>query len=101
MAIQYSGTMRYPAGVFEQHREAIAEVVRKSREEDGCLAYSLARDVADPDLFILYERWESEAAFNAHFASPHVQEFAELVKTFGKVDTHIRRFVTDEGEFVR
>ncbi|WP_394726797.1 putative quinol monooxygenase [Altererythrobacter sp. GH1-8] len=101
MAIQYSGTMRYQPGIFEQHHESIAEVVRKSREEPGCLAYSLARDVADPDLFILYERWESQEAFDAHFASPHVQEFAKLVKTFGKVDTNIHKFITDDGEFVR
>ena len=97
MPIQYSGTIRYPAGVFAAHEEAIAKVVRESRKGAGCLAYSLARDVADPDLFILYERWADEAAFQAHFASPHATEFRAVMEGMTGVEAHITRFETDDG----
>lgn len=97
MAIQYSGTIRYPAGVFERFSTEIANVVDKSRKEDGCLVYSLARDVADPDLFILLEQWEDEEAFEAHFSSSHAEEFRKVMDQMDGVEASIARYDLGEG----
>ena len=45
------------------------ELMRKSRGEDGCLEYTFAADPLEPGRVVLYERWESQAALNAHFAA--------------------------------
>jgi quinol monooxygenase YgiN len=63
-------------GSFEvdpEEREAfLAEryhVMRTSRLEDGCLEYTFAADPLEPGRVILFERWESQAALDAHLAA--------------------------------
>ncbi|HET9341261.1 MAG TPA: putative quinol monooxygenase [Casimicrobiaceae bacterium] len=50
-------------------------VVRAS--EPGCLAYRLHRANDDPDLFLFYEAYVDDAAFDAHRRSPHVAAFRQ------------------------
>jgi quinol monooxygenase YgiN len=45
------------------------EIMRTSRNEDGCLEYTFAADPLEPDRVILFERWESQAALDAHLAA--------------------------------
>ena len=52
------------AFVAERH-----EMMRTSRGEDGCLEYTLAADPLEPDRVVLFERWESQAALDAHLAA--------------------------------
>ena len=51
---------------FLAEREAM---VRTSRAEDGCLEYTYAADPLADDRVILFERWESQAALDAHLAA--------------------------------
>ena len=51
---------------FITEREA---VMRMSRAEDGCLEYTFAADPLADDRVILFERWESQAALDAHLAA--------------------------------
>lgn len=44
-------------------------------KEEGCLHYCFARDIADPTIFHLTERWISEEALGAHFQTPHMTAF--------------------------
>ena len=46
------------------------ERMRTSRGEDGCLEYTFAADPLEPSRVILFERWESQAALDAHLAAP-------------------------------
>jgi quinol monooxygenase YgiN len=43
--------------------------MRNSRAEDGCLEYTFAADPLEPGRVILFERWESQAALDAHLAA--------------------------------
>ncbi|MFD8981441.1 putative quinol monooxygenase [Streptomyces sp. NPDC059564] len=51
--------------------ERLAPVVRA---EEGCLRYDLHQVSGEPDRFVLIERWSSQAALNAHDATPHMIE---------------------------
>ncbi|HET6963561.1 MAG TPA: putative quinol monooxygenase [Acidimicrobiales bacterium] len=42
--------------------------MRTSRQEKGCLEYTFAADPIDPGRVILFERWESQEALDAHLA---------------------------------
>jgi quinol monooxygenase YgiN len=43
--------------------------MRTSRSEDGCLEYTFAADPLEPGRVILFERWEDQAALDAHLAA--------------------------------
>mgnify|MGYP002622822564 CR=1 FL=1 len=44
----------------------LAEAGRLSRNEPGCLRFEVCHSLTDPRVFILCERWESVAAWEAH-----------------------------------
>src|SRR5205809_894707 len=53
-------------------REQVA-AVRKA--EPDCLVYRLHRSKKNPDLFLFYEQYRSDAAFDAHRKAPHLAAF--------------------------
>jgi quinol monooxygenase YgiN len=63
------------SGVFEvepSQREAFltarTESMRRSRAEPGCLEYVFSADPLEPGRVVLFERWESSEALDAHLA---------------------------------
>ena len=52
-----------------------AGVVRNA--EPGCLVYRVHRSTGDPDLFLFYETYADDAAFDAHRKSPHIAAFRQ------------------------
>ncbi len=47
--IQINGTISLAPGTDDTLIDAVVAMVRASRGEDGCLDYTFARDLADPD----------------------------------------------------
>ena len=47
-----------------------------SQAEPGCREFTALRGTENPDSFVLYERYESSDAFDAHVASPHYEGIA-------------------------
>lgn len=52
-------------------RSSLRGMVEPSRAEADCLAYDLHQDSEDAATFVIYERWTSEAALEAHFRTTH------------------------------
>jgi quinol monooxygenase YgiN len=67
--------------VTEGHDATVAELLRRnakaSRGEPGCLEFSVYREIDDPQAFLLYERYTSEDAFQAHRRTSHFQRIIE------------------------
>jgi (4S)-4-hydroxy-5-phosphonooxypentane-2,3-dione isomerase len=59
----------------EKALQEMGEAVR--RDEPRCLTYRAARSTEDPDVFVLYEEYEDEAALLAHRETPHFQALIE------------------------
>jgi quinol monooxygenase YgiN len=59
---------------------AIAKAIKATRKEKGCLAYDLNRSSKTPTKYLMYERWKSLPALEAHLKSEH---FATLLKDLG------------------
>jgi len=58
-------TAKDPANV-PTIRERLAEAMRKSRAEPGCLRFDVYHSAAEPRRFTLVEHWESQAALDQH-----------------------------------
>ena len=58
--------------------EAVAALLPKlaveSRREPGNLSYAITRNLEDPDVFVVIEKYEAEEDFLAHRRSTHFQE---------------------------
>jgi quinol monooxygenase YgiN len=54
--------------------------------EPGCLAYRLHRANDDTDLFLFYEAYIDEAAFEAHRTSAHLAAFRTRRDALGLTD---------------
>lgn len=74
-----------------------AAVVRQA--EPGCLVYRPHRSTKDPDVFLFYETYLDDAAFDAHRKAPHLAAFRERREreqlTEGVVEVEIFRSLTD------
>lgn len=60
------------AGDFETVRTAAEAQIAASKAEGGCIDYTYAIDVLDPQVMRVLERWQSWEALEAHFAAPHM-----------------------------
>lgn len=67
---------------------AVREQAQTSRElEPDCRQFDVCVDPADPQRVLLYEVYASEAAFQAHLASPHFRSFDETVRPWTRAKT--------------
>jgi quinol monooxygenase YgiN len=62
---------------------AFTACIEKTHEEEGCLAYALHRDSADPSHLVLVERWRSQADLDAHMTQPYVADLFAVAGTPG------------------
>jgi quinol monooxygenase YgiN len=61
-----------------------AAAVRQS--EPGCLIYRPHRSTRDPDVFLFYEAYVDDAAFEAHRKAPHLAAFRERRERDGLIE---------------
>jgi quinol monooxygenase YgiN len=78
-----AGTVRVPPQNLDRLRPHMARMMAASRAEDGCHAYGYAEDVSEPGLIHVFERWESQAALDTHFKTPHMAEWRAAWPGFG------------------
>lgn len=62
---------RTRAGEEARVEAALGAMVEPTRAEPGNLDYQVFRDPDDPSLFVLFERYADEGAFDAHRETPH------------------------------
>jgi quinol monooxygenase YgiN len=92
------GTFRMPTQNLERALPMAEAVVMATRAEDGCFAYSYSRDLFDPEVIHVSEKWRDRAALTAHFHSEHMKTWAAERGDLGLFGRDIRVFETDEGE---
>lgn len=80
------GTIRIALERLAEAKPAMQKVIAASRKEPGCLEYSYAEDILDPGLIHIAERWESQEAFDEHFASDHIAEWCGKWANLGIFD---------------
>jgi quinol monooxygenase YgiN len=61
-----------------------AEVVKKA--EPGCLVYRPHRSTKDPDVFIFYEQYKDDAAFDIHRKAPYLAAYRKRREDEGLIE---------------
>ena len=65
-------------GIAGRRSELVAALEadqRASTGQPGCLRYSFAAAIDEPDHFVLVSEWSDPAAFEAHYASTEFENF--------------------------
>lgn len=86
------GSARIPEAAWDKATAAMAVMIRASREEEGCLEYAYSRDLLDPNLLRIIERWKDRAALVSHFAEPHMAVFRKALAEVGPQDLEVRMY---------
>jgi quinol monooxygenase YgiN len=67
------------AGDFEKVRAAAEAQIAASQAEEGCIDYTYALDVLNPQIMRVLERWQSWDALETHFKAPHMEAWREVL----------------------
>jgi quinol monooxygenase YgiN len=79
LVLVIAGRVRLHQAELEETVRAGSVIAAASRTEPGCIEYRYAIDIEDPLVLQLFEHWESAAALQAHFATPHFLAFSEVL----------------------
>lgn len=91
------GTFRLPAENFAAAQPMMEKVIAATRAEDGCLLYAYSRDMIDPGLVRVSEKWRDRAALDAHLQAPHMKVWGQERASLGLSERDIKVFESDEG----
>ena len=94
--IVVSGTIFIQPNKVEAAIEAAKAMMEKTAEEVGCISYRFYADIEAPDVFRVFEEWESQEALDAHFETPHMAEFRGKIGGLLAAPPAIRRYIVSE-----
>jgi len=87
-----AGTFRIDPAHRDAAFAAASEMMAETVKEKGCEAYVFSADLSDPSRIHLFERWESQGALEAHFATPHMARFQATIPKFGPKDFSVQKY---------
>jgi quinol monooxygenase YgiN len=79
MTVTLVAELTFASPVAEPVLRALASVVSTTLLEPGCLEYVTHVHVNNPRRVLFYERWQDQAALDAHNRSAHLAEFRAQV----------------------
>jgi quinol monooxygenase YgiN len=90
--IVVTGEFRFQPGKDDALRAALVDMMNETAREAGCLHYRFYRDVENPEVYRVYEEWESEAHLADHAASEHMKVFRGRLKEIGVLSRKVKKF---------
>ena len=84
------------AGDFETVRTAAEAQIAASRAEGGCIDYTYALDVLDPQIMRVLERWQSWEALDAHFKQEHMSPWRKALADVKFLERSLRAHEVSE-----
>lgn len=92
VAIAISARLVIEPGRVDEYLQAAQDVIRHTREEQGCELYAFARDIQQPNVIWISEQWQSDAALQQHFATEHLGRFLKRVADIELLDIDVRKY---------
>lgn len=66
--------------------------VLRSRSEPGCIAHAVHWDTENPQRLVFVERWEDQAALQAHFKVPESGQFVQALSQLASEPAEIAMY---------
>jgi quinol monooxygenase YgiN len=85
--------VRLRPGTSEEFLEAFRVMHPQVLNDPGVIAYTLHRSAEDPDMFIFYEQYESQEAFDYHLSTDHFKVLAGCIDPLMAVPGEIGTWV--------
>jgi quinol monooxygenase YgiN len=73
-------TIKPKPGKGKDIEAAFAPCIAATKKEAGCLAYELNRDPDDPTTYVMFEKFKSVAALEAHLKSEHTTKLLKALE---------------------
>ena len=87
-----AGTVRVQPEDRDVAIAAMTEMMAETAKEEGCVSYDFSADLSQPELFHLFEEWETDEHLAAHFVAPHMAVFQEAIGNIGEVERSIFKY---------
>jgi len=87
-----AGTVRFATDRLDASRDAMREMMRLSRAEDGCIQYVYSEDLIEPGLIHVFEVWRDEEALHGHHTAPHFLEWRASRDALGMSDRRMSAY---------
>ena len=75
---------------------AALAMAEETRSEAGCLSYRFYADIDRPNVFRVFEEWESGEALEAHFETPHMARFRSALSEIEIVSRDVKRYAVSD-----
>ncbi len=92
-----AGTVRFAVDKLPAGRDAMREMMRLSRAEDGCIEYVYSEDLIEPGLIHVFEIWRDEAALHGHHTAPHFMAWRASREALGMSDRRMKAHTVTES----
>jgi quinol monooxygenase YgiN len=84
-------TVKAKAGKEHELETTFAPCIAATKKEAGCMAYELNRDPDDPTTYVLFEKWKSVPALDAHLKEEHTTKLLKALEavTDGQIQAKV------------
>lgn len=72
------------------------ELIAATRQEAGCISYSLLEDPYIEDSLTFLEEWVDKAALQSHFTTPHIAEWRQRSADLRDGQTSLTMYQAEE-----
>lgn len=69
------------------------ELIAKTRQEDGCIFYSLYRDAQNPRLFAMMEEWRDQEALDRHLQTEHIKTLVPKLNEITEIRYDAEKYI--------
>lgn len=98
--IVVSGTVRIRPDLRDEAIQKAIWMQGLTQAEPGCISYRFYADLEDPNLFRIFEEWESDPHLQAHFKTAHMAEFNKALSQLVAERPNVTRYaVNQHGPF--
>lgn len=98
--ILVSGVLIIDPANLDRAAELVTILTAATQAEPGNLDYSFASVLGDPGRIVISERWEDQAAIDAHMAAPHFVEFMGAAGELGVSHAEIHQYSVSDHKQV-
>jgi quinol monooxygenase YgiN len=90
--VVFTATLKAKSGKEKELEDALVHMVSEVQNEEGALIYILHRVKDNPGLFIFYEKYKDQSAWEYHDSTPHMKTLLEKLESLLADEIKITHF---------